>query len=211
MYKKILVPLDGSRSAEAVLPFVRALAGKWQFAVKLLGVVDTVELARGLATAERFYMNSLVADETQRISEYLATVEKKLSGPPVTSTVEEGRAAELIIESAAAEKTTLIAMATHGRSGLNRWLLGSVAEKVLRGTANPLVLIRSTENAQLAGAADLKSVIVPLDGSELAESVLPSVVDLAQSLDLEIFLLRAYAIPYEIGRASCRERVCQYV
>ena len=60
MYKKILVPLDGSKSAEAVLPFVRALAGKWQFAVKLLGVVDTVELARGLATVERFYMNSLV-------------------------------------------------------------------------------------------------------------------------------------------------------
>ena len=66
----------------------------------------------------------------------------------------------------------------------------------MRGTANPLLLIRSTENAESAGAANLKSIIVPLDGSELAESVLPSVVDLAQRLDLEIFLLRAFAIPY---------------
>lgn len=179
-----------------MLPIARALAAKLPLAVELLGVVDTVEPARGLATVERFYMNTLVADETRRIGEYLATAEKKFSGSAVTTTAAEGHTAELIIANAAAEKTTLIAMATHGRSGLKRFLLGSVAEKVLRGAANPLLLVRTTEDVKAAGAAPLKSIVVPLDGSELAESVLPTVVALAQKLDLEIILLRAYAVPY---------------
>jgi nucleotide-binding universal stress UspA family protein len=196
VYKKILVPLDGSPSAEQVLTLTHTLAAKLPLAVKLFGVVDTVELARGLATVERLYMNTMVADETRRIGEYLAAVEKKFSGLAVTATVAEGHTAELIVANAAAEKDTLIAMATHGRSGLKRFLLGSVAEKVLRGAANPLLLVHATEDVKAADAAPLKSIVVPLDGSELAESVLSTVVELAQKLDLEIILLRAYAIPY---------------
>jgi nucleotide-binding universal stress UspA family protein len=202
MYRKILVPLDGSTSAEQVLPLAHALAAKLPLAVELLGVVDTVELARGLATIERFYMTSLVADETRRIEEYLAAVEKTFSGSAVTTTVAEGHAAELIIANAAADKTTLIAMATHGCSGLKRFLLGSVAEKVLRGAVNPLLLVRSTEDDKARGAALLKSIVVPLDGSELAESVLPAVVEMAHKLDLEIILLRAYAVPYGVYTAG---------
>ena len=87
-------------------------------------------------------------------------------------------------------------MATHGRSGINRWLLGSVTEKVLRGATNPLLLIRATEEAKTDGEATVKSVVVPLDGSELAESVLPTVADLAKKLSLEVVLFRAYNIPY---------------
>ena len=92
----------------------------------------------------------------------------------------------------------MITMATHGRSGLNRFLLGSVAEKVLRGAANPLLLVRATEEAKSVGEAALKSLIVPLDGSELAESVLPMVAGLAKTLDLEVELFRAYHIPYNV-------------
>ena len=202
MYRKILVPLDGSTSAEQVLPLAHALAAKLALAVELLGVVDTVELARGLATVERFYLTTLVADETRRLSEYLAAVEKKFSGSAVTTTVVEGYTAELIIANAAADKTTLIAMATHGRAGLKRFLLGSVAEKVLHGTANPLLLVRSTEEVKAAAAAPLNSIVVPLDGSELAESVLPAVVELAHKLESEIILLRAYAVPYGVYTAG---------
>ncbi len=92
----------------------------------------------------------------------------------------------------------LITMSTHSRSGLNRFLLGSIAEKVLRGTVNPLLLVRATEEATSAGEATLKSIIVPLDGSELAESVLPMVAGLAKKLDLETELFRAYHIPYNV-------------
>jgi nucleotide-binding universal stress UspA family protein len=81
---------------------------------------------------------------------------------------------------------------------LNRFLLGSIAEKVLRGTVNPLLLVRATEEAKLDGEAALRSIIVPLDGSELAESVLPMVAGLAKKLDLEIELFRAYHIPHSV-------------
>jgi nucleotide-binding universal stress UspA family protein len=87
-------------------------------------------------------------------------------------------------------------MATHGRSGINRWLLGSIAEKVLRGATNPLLLIRATEEAKTEGEANLRSIVVPLDGSELAECVLPTVAELAKPLQLEVILFRAYTIPY---------------
>jgi nucleotide-binding universal stress UspA family protein len=110
--------------------------------------------------------------------------------------VEKGRADEAIIEKGEADTGMLITMATHGRSGLNRFLLGSVAEKVLRGAANPLLLVRATEEGKTAGEMKLASVIVPLDGSELAESVLPMVAGVAKELGLEVILFRAYHIPY---------------
>jgi nucleotide-binding universal stress UspA family protein len=90
----------------------------------------------------------------------------------------------------------LIAMATHGRSGLNRFLLGSVAEKVLRGSVNPLLLVRATGDAKSEGEAAFKTVIVPLDGSEMAESVLPIVAGVAKTLGLEVLLFRTYHVPY---------------
>ncbi|MGH7810474.1 MAG: universal stress protein, partial [Candidatus Binatia bacterium] len=104
--------------------------------------------------------------------------------------------ADMIIETAGADKDTLITMATHGRSGLNRFLLGSVAEKVLRATQNPLLLVRAREGAKSDGEIAMKSVIVPLDGSALAERVLPASAELATKLDLDVILFRAYAIPY---------------
>ena len=69
----------------------------------------------------------------------------------------------MIIEKAAAEEGTLITMATHGRSGLNRWLLGSVAEKVLRGASDLVLLFRAREDSRAEDEPKLKSLIVPLD------------------------------------------------
>ncbi len=104
-----------------------------------------------------------------------------------------GKAEDAIIEKTSDE--TLTAMATHGRSGINRLILGSVAEKVLRGSTKPLLLVRASEEAKSEGEAILQSVIVPLDGSELTENALPPVVELAKALKLEVLLLRAYQIP----------------
>jgi nucleotide-binding universal stress UspA family protein len=74
--------------------------------------------------------------------------------------------------------------------------IGEYREKVLRGATNPLLLVRATEEAKTEGEANLRSVIVPLDGSELAESVLPTITELAKPLQLEVVLFRAYTIPY---------------
>ncbi len=105
-------------------------------------------------------------------------------------------AAGSIVEYAAADKNTLIVMATHGRSGLQRWLLGSVAEKVLRATANPLLLVRAAEGGAVTGVQTLDCIIVPLDGSSVAEQVLPLVAEVAGQLDLEVILFRSYNVPY---------------
>jgi nucleotide-binding universal stress UspA family protein len=78
---------------------------------------------------------------------------------------------------------------------LERWLLGSVAEKVLRGTSNPLLLLSADDLAKTDGKATLRSIIVPLDGSELAESVLPSVGELSRKLKTEIVLTRVHEFP----------------
>jgi len=128
----------------------------------------------------------------------MKAVAAKATGVNIQWSVKRGRPEEVILDNAAADKHTLIAMATHGRSGLNRWMLGSVAEKVLRGCENPLLLVRASEAVDAAEKVRLKSVIVPLDGSELAECVLPSVVALAKAMNLEVVLFRAYSIPYTV-------------
>jgi len=145
----------------------------------------------------------LVDDATRRLGDYLEQVAKNFPIGKVQCTVRRGNAAEAIIESAAAENQTLIAMATHGRSGLDRWLLGSVAEKVLRGATNSTLVVRAKEGKNpIWEVATLKRVIVPLDGSELAESVLPSVEELAKKLDLEVTLLGVYGVPPGVSSAG---------
>jgi nucleotide-binding universal stress UspA family protein len=196
MYSKILVPMDGSKTAENVLPYARYLAGKFKIPVELLAVVDIGEAATHMASEKARFFDTLIEDAVRHCTSYLRGVATTFAGAEVSCAVERGKPEEAIIEKAASDKAMLITMATHGRSGLNRFLLGSVAEKVLRGTVNPLLLIRASEGAKSDGEATLKSIVVPLDGSELAESVLPMVAAMAKSLHLEVELFRAYHIPY---------------
>ncbi|HVO95402.1 MAG TPA: universal stress protein [Terriglobales bacterium] len=196
MYSKILIPLDGSQTAAKVLPYARYLAGKLKLAVELLAVIDIAEMAGHISAEKARHLDTLIEDGVRTSEGYLRKVAGSFSASAVKSTVEKGRAEEVIIEKGETDPGLLITMATHGRSGLNRFLLGSVAEKVLRGAANPLLIVRATEEAKAEGEVGFKSLIVPLDGSELAESVLPTVAEVAKALGLEVTLFRAYHIPY---------------
>ena len=198
MYSKILVPLDGSQTAEKALPYARYLASKFKVPVELLAVVDIAEVASHMASEKARFLDTIIDDAVRRLTSYLGGVATTFAGTDVRCWVEKGKAEDTIIEKAATDKAMLITMATHGRSGLNRFLLGSVAEKVLRGMVNPLLLIRTTEEATSEGEAMLKAIIVPLDGSELAEGVLPLAAGMAKKLDLEIELFRTYHIPYNV-------------
>ena len=198
MYSRILIPLDGSKTAEKVLPYARSLVGKFKVPVELLAVVDIGEIAMHMASEKARFLDTMIEDATRQSTSYLQGIAGTFPGTTVTCSVEKGKAEECIIEKGATDKAMLITMATHGRSGLNRFLLGSVAEKVLRGAVNPLLLIRATEGAGSEGAATINSVIVPLDGSALAENFLPMAVEMAKQLDLEIELFRAYQIPYNV-------------
>jgi nucleotide-binding universal stress UspA family protein len=192
MYRRILVPLDGSKVAEQVLPYARYLAGKLKIPVDLLAVVDVVGMTGSIETSNARNVDAFIAENVRRSEAYLEKIGKTFTGVASSHTVMKGKPAEVVIEKAAGDSNTLIAMATHGRSGVDRWLLGSVAEKVLRGATNPLFLVRATKDGKSEGEKIIKRVIVPLDGSPLAEKVLPHVTALAKEMAFETVLLRAY-------------------
>jgi nucleotide-binding universal stress UspA family protein len=121
--------------------------------------------------------------------DYLEKIAASFSGfTNVKCAIELGNPAEVIINTASAEPGTLVAMATHGYSGAMRWLLGSVAEKALHALDSDLLLVRP-EGANGSGEVELKTVLVPLDCSEPAEGLLPTVSELAKLLDLEVLLV----------------------
>lgn len=206
MFSQILVPLDGSPVAEQVLPFARNLSEGLNVPVRLISVIET----RGFLTlADRArHFDALVEEVAQASSEYLQSTAGDLASLPVDWVVEQGDAAETIVDAAAKDKTTLIAMATHGHSGLARWMVGSVAEKVLRGSDNPMLLVKAAETGS-AAELPFETIIAALDGSELAETILPTAAHVARALDLELVLARAAEIPpsayyrtEDLGRAN---------
>ncbi|MDO8671642.1 MAG: universal stress protein, partial [Dehalococcoidia bacterium] len=105
--------------------------------------------------------------------------------------VKVGSVPAVIVEEAEGVQDTLIAMCTHGASGADRFLLGSVATKVLHTTKVPLLLFRPGEADPAAMAASLKTIVVPLDGSKLAEQALPHAELLATAFGLGMLLVRA--------------------
>ena len=194
MFTKMLIPLDGSKNAEKVLPLARILAAALKLPIELLEVIDVAAVSARLAIDAPGNLDSLIFEGERVSREHLKEIAANFSGSKVACSVERGKPADVIIEQAALDPGTLIAMATHGRSGVNRWILGSVAEKVLRGSSNPLFLVRADEGDSINPTAMIKSIVVPLDGSELAESVLPTVVEVAKTLDTEVVLCRAYEL-----------------
>jgi nucleotide-binding universal stress UspA family protein len=202
MYTRMLIPLDGSKLAENVLPYARALARALELRIELLSVVDSMDFARTANAGHVRDFDPLIEAAKQEGKRYLERIARSFGGTKVSCAVEHGVADRIIIEKGGGDKDTMIAMATRGRSGIHRWLMGSVAEKVLRGAANPLLLVRGDEEGKSEGEAALKSVVVPLDGSKLAESVLPRAVDLAKKLSLKIVLTRAYQIPLSSAYAG---------
>jgi nucleotide-binding universal stress UspA family protein len=195
MYSRMLIPLDGSKTAEKVLPYARRLATVSHVGVELLGVVEMSDIAGDIASNEAPYAEALIREAVRDSRDYLENLAKTFRNETVRCSVEQGRPEDIIIAAAAADKDTLIAMATHGRSGVSRWLLGSVTEKVLRGTVNPLLVVRAPEDSRTEGEAALSSIIVPLDGSDIAETVLSAVAALAKALDLQVILIRIYGLP----------------
>jgi nucleotide-binding universal stress UspA family protein len=173
MYSKILVALDGARLAEGILPHVRWLAPAFRSRLEFVHVIAPSQSA---------------ADS--QLLKYLEKTAASFADIGVTRcTVDRGNPAEQIIALAAAESDTLIAMATHGYSAARRWLLGSVAEKVLRAAQNDLLVVRPAED-KIAGSAEFETLIVPLDGSPLAEQALPAAAEIARQFNLAVIVVR---------------------
>ncbi len=146
MYKKILVPLDGSQLAECVLPHVETIVqGCGMPTVVLLRVVEPFYLLGGgeyMPTAEQ--IEQMQSQSKKCAKDYLADVVRRLKydGDKKTDTI-LGTVAETIADYATKNQFDLIIIATHGRSGVSRWVWGSVADRLLRSSCVPVLMVRA--------------------------------------------------------------------
>jgi nucleotide-binding universal stress UspA family protein len=148
MYTRVLVALDGSPVAEAILPFVEQVAGPLNLEVVLLRVV-VLTPEEAIAIAPEFAQDTPAAHEREA-AQYLEGIRKRLADRSVRARarVVVGEAADEIVGVAQTEGADLITMTTHGRSGVKRLMYGSVAEAVVRSGRVPVLLFRGTEKGQ---------------------------------------------------------------
>jgi nucleotide-binding universal stress UspA family protein len=153
MYKRVVVPLDGSRLAEGMLRFIVDIAGPLDLEVVLLRVIRV--LPPQVTETVRTAVLENVEHNTADALEYLAPLANDLRtrGIRVRTEVRRGEPVDEIVAGAREADADLIAMTTHGRSGLGRLLFGSVAEAVLRQAEIPVFLMRMTDAQVAAGAA----------------------------------------------------------
>ena len=149
MYQKIMVPLDGSELAECVLPHVESLA-KSSPAGKVI-LIRAVEpfhmpMGEGATAFSDEDLKRIHAEDVQRAENYLKEVAGRASfgGAEVeTVVINSGRVADGLAEYATKNGVDIIVLATHGRSGISRWVWGSVADRILRSACVPVVMVRA--------------------------------------------------------------------
>jgi nucleotide-binding universal stress UspA family protein len=164
MYERIIISLDGSELAEKVLPHAEALAEKFGSTLVLLRAVTDEATLAGQAVAvpiggmippsgQYIDVEGIVEAERSEVSRYLEEVAQRLQarGFTVETSMPEGHPAEAIVAQASAQNASLIAMTTHGRSGLSRLFMGSVTDEVLRTAICPVLVVRSGGQGVRAG------------------------------------------------------------
>jgi len=182
--QEILVPLDGSGESESVLPYLRDLAPRFGSNVHILGVGIGRKIRR---------VNRLLEDYINRIASGLHS--DNIKAEPV---IHYGIAADRILNFIVENDIDLIIMATHGRSGVTRWWMGSVAEKVISEATAPVLLVRSKRPSKAATAGKLHfphRILAPLDGSDIGEAALPYAETLATNSGASISLLQVVSPP----------------
>ncbi len=192
MYNRMLVPLDGSEMAEAVFPYVREIASRLGTEVVLLHISsqslkDFQPMIRNYVehAAEKIQGTTDVSQEGRPVQPI------KVHGEYVT-----GYPAEEILRYAEEKTVDLILMASHGRSGLKGWALGSVADKILRTAKTPVLLVPAGIPDQIPfDKWASRLLLVPLDGSEMAEAVFPHIKSLAGIGNTQVVFLRVCEPP----------------
>lgn len=188
MYSKVVVPLDGSPLAEVALPYAEEIAGKMDSEMILLSVLASEEPEE---YQTHYTYTKKIIEQTQRQVEKYHDDEKN-GAIKIGAATRVGSPAEGILNYISNSRTCLTVMATHGRSGVSRWAVGSVADKIVRATIRqPLLLIRAKGiHPDVRAKRIIKKALVPLDGSENSEAVIQPITEIALRLQMEILLLR---------------------
>ncbi len=194
MKQRILVPLDGSPLAETALSEARLIAQVLDCAITLLHVIMPV-------TSERAYLfpTSRLQHDWQdyhsQAQEYLHTIQATLAedGIEAACCVDEGFPADRITHHVESDPAVaMVVMATHGRSGMQRWFLGSVADKVFHAVRKPVLIVRPPAKSQpVLTKQQYKTILVPLDGSPIAAQALDLAQQIGQATGATLLLLGA--------------------
>jgi nucleotide-binding universal stress UspA family protein len=205
MYRKILVPLDGSELAESALPFALSLAERSEGEVHLVQVAATLQ-PFALFEETEVEGSGWLEEARARSGEYLKEVQARIQEAGGSATVHtrvlSGRPVPAIHGFILKEGIDQVVMTTHGRGRLQRMWLGSVADGVLRSVPAPVFLWRGSEE----GKVDLKTrptlgrILVALDGSDMARAMVPWAEELARLLGARLFLVGV--LPTEVRFGS---------
>lgn len=199
MFDRVLVPLDGSSLAEGVLPHLVAVAGAYQSSVLLLHVLERSQTSGRLAPIDPLAWHIGKAEARA----YLDDVADRLRGAGLTveTSLLEGRAARTIVELAAEREVGLVFLSSHGRSGLSGWNVSSVAQQVILRVRRSVMLVRAYQPA-VAELTDVhyERILVPLDGSQRAETVLSVVTALARSNQSQVLAVHVVRRPELLSR-----------
>jgi nucleotide-binding universal stress UspA family protein len=202
MYRSVLVPLDGSAFAEHALPLALAIARRAGAALNVVQVHVPFALMYADSLSPGSYEAEARVLEQERA--YLDGIVKRLASlapVAVTSALLEGPVvAEMLSGHATVTKADLVVMTTHGRGPLSRLWLGSVADEMVRRATTPVLLVRPHEKGvDLAAEPGLRHVLIPLDGSELAEQILAPARALGGLTEAEFTLLRVYGPAIDVA------------
>jgi nucleotide-binding universal stress UspA family protein len=190
----VMAPLDGSPAAEAALPWAVHLAKRLKGSVRLVGVHAPPAV---LLDGETL-VGSVVPDESVRQQEtnYFANVQTLLkpTGVPVAADLLDGGVVSSLAEYARTLKPAWIVMMSHARGAVARFFLGETASEFVRRSPCPVLLVHpATSPVDPSVAPDVGQVLIPLDGSELAERILAPAAEFAKALGAGVTLLMAPA------------------
>jgi len=193
MYRQIMVPLDGSRFAESVLPFALAVSRRTGAALHLVTVQEPIP---------SFAYDEWEAATGEWSEEYLRGAVERFgaeAGGEVTTRLLAGHVVEMLEEEAGKQSADLVVMATHGRGAFSRAWLGSVTDAFLHHTQRPVLLLRPKENADGGAPSDpaVARILIPMDGSDISESVLDHAVAFGSLFGAAYHLVRVVPYPMQ--------------
>lgn len=206
MFHTLLVPLDGSDFSERSLPLARRLAREGASTLHLVQVHAPPVPGPMLSSTQFEYqgldLEAYAERHREEMGAHLTPIAAALEADGVTvrPAVLEGRVVDELADHAAAVEADLIVMTTHGRSGASRLWLGSVADGLVRHTHIPILMLRASESAgEAAGSDALAHILVPLDGSDLAEHILDPAVALARATGARVTLAHVVSSNAALG------------
>jgi nucleotide-binding universal stress UspA family protein len=190
MFRSLLVPLDGSPFSEHALPFALGIATRAGAAVQLVHVHIPVVYATGINVLDSGADERVKEQEWVYLDRMVSRWQASAPGVQLSSTLLEGFAPDVLREQMSG-KADLVVMATHGSGPMSRFWLGSVADALVRTATVPLLLLRPNEQPPpVALAPPFRHVMIPLDGSELAEQALEPALQLGRLMEANYLLLR---------------------